>query len=172
VTREPQAVPPQAAEPHVAQSRAAELRAAPPRIAVLADDLIWATRLADGVRRAGGEPVPVRSAAALDGVLASAAGCVVDLTARAYDGLACLGAATGAGVPAIAVGQHDDTESRRAALKAGASRVYAYRALFEHGDRELGAWIGGLVKSTTTGAVKGAAKSTTRDTVRSMEEPA
>ena len=35
-----------------------------PRVAVLADDLIWATRLVDGVRRAGGEPVPVRTAAA------------------------------------------------------------------------------------------------------------
>ncbi len=119
-------------------------RPAPPRIAVLADDLIWATRLVDGVRRAGGEPVPVRSAAVLAGVLASASGCVVDLTARAYDGLACLGAAAAAGVPAIAVGQHDDAGIRRAARAAGASRVYAYRTLFEHGDRELGAWVGGL----------------------------
>jgi len=118
--------------------------AAPPRIAVLADDLIWATRLADGVRRSGGAPVPVRSAAALDGVLASVGGCIVDLTARAYDPLACLVAATAAGVPAIAVGQHDDQAIRRGARTAGASRVYAYRALFEHGDRELGAWIGGL----------------------------
>lgn len=118
--------------------------AAPPRVAVLADDLIWATRLVDGVRRAGGEPVPVRSATALDGVLQSVAGCLVDLTARAYDGLACLAAATAAGVPAIAVGQHDDTELRRAARTAGAGRVYAYRALFEHGDRDLGAWVGGL----------------------------
>jgi hypothetical protein len=118
--------------------------AAPPRIAVLADDLIWATRLADGVRRSGSAAVPVRSAAALDGVLASVAGCIVDLTARAYDPLACLVAATAAGVPAIAVGQHDDAQIRRAARTAGASRVHAYRTLFEHGDRELGAWIGGL----------------------------
>jgi len=118
--------------------------AAVPRIAVLADDLIWATRLADGVRRSGGEPVPVRSAAALDGVLAAVAGCVVDLTARAYDPLACLRVATAAGVAAIAVGQHDDAEVRRGAREAGARRVYAYRTLFEHGDRELGAWIGGL----------------------------
>ena len=118
--------------------------AAVPRIAVLADDLIWATRLADGVRRSGGEPVPVRSAGALDGVLASVAGCIVDLTARAYDGLACLAVATAAGVPAIAVGRHDDQAIRRAARTAGAGRVHAYRNLFEHGDRELGAWIGGL----------------------------
>ena len=120
----------------------------PPRIAVLADDLIWATRLADGIRRSGGEPVPVRSAPALAGVLASVSGCLVDLTARAYDGLTCLRTAAAAGVPAIAVGQHDDADARRAARAAGADRVYAYRTLFEHGDRELGAWIGNLSAGT------------------------
>ena len=122
----------------------AGLDTAPRRIAILADDLIWATRLADVVRRAGAEPVPVRTAAGLDRVLGSVSGCVVDLTARAYDGLACLAVATACGVPAIAVGQHDDVEMRRAGRVAGAARVYAYRTLFEHGDRELGAWIGDL----------------------------
>jgi hypothetical protein len=121
---------------------------APPRIAILADDLIWATRLADAVRRAGGEPVPVRTDTGLNRVLGSIYGCVVDLTARAYDGLACLAVATASGVPAIAVGQHDDVEMRRAARAAGAARVYAYRALFEHGDRELGTWIAGLPAGT------------------------
>ena len=115
-----------------------------PRIAVLADDLIWSTRLADGVRRAGGEPVPARSAPAFDLALQGAAGCIVDLTARAYDGLAALRVAGGAGVSAVAVGQHDDADLRRAAREAGAARVYAYRALFERGDRELGAWIADL----------------------------
>jgi hypothetical protein len=117
---------------------------APPRIAVLADDLIWATRLVDGVRRAGAEPVPVRSAAAFEAALPSVDGALVDLTARAYDGLACLRSAAGAGLPAVAVGQHDDAPLRRSAREAGADRVYAYRALFEHGDRELGAWVAGL----------------------------
>jgi hypothetical protein len=115
-----------------------------PRVAVLADDLIWSTRLADGVRRAGGEPVPARSTEALDHALDDAAGCIVDLTARAYDGLAALRAAGAAGVSTVAVGQHDDADLRRAAREAGAFRVYAYRTLFEHGDRELGAWIAGL----------------------------
>jgi hypothetical protein len=115
-----------------------------PRVAILADDLIWSTRLADGVRRAGGEPVPARSAAAFDLALPGAAGCIVDLTARAYDGVAALRAAGRGGVPAVAVGQHDDADLRRAAREAGATRVYAYRTLFEHGDRELGAWIAGL----------------------------
>jgi hypothetical protein len=112
-----------------------------PRVVVLADDLIWATRLVDGVRRAGGDPVPARTAPAFATALEGADGALVDLTARAYDGLAALAAASVAGVPAIAVGQHDDVHARRAAKAAGARRVYAYRALFEHGDRELGAWL-------------------------------
>jgi hypothetical protein len=119
-----------------------------PRIAILADDLIWATRLADGIRRTGAEPVPVRSSASLEGALVGAAGCVVDLTARGYDGLAALGTAAAAGVPAIAVGQHDDIELRRAARAAGAAHVFAYRALFEHGDRDLGAWVASLRSPT------------------------
>ena len=117
---------------------------AAPRIVILADDLIWATRLADGVRRAGGVPVPVRSTTGLAAALAGVAGCVVDLTARAYDGVGALGIAAAAGVSTIAVGQHDDADLRRDARIAGATRVYAYRSLFEHGDRELGAWIAGL----------------------------
>ena len=112
-----------------------------PRVVVLADDLIWATRLGDGLRRAGGAPVPARTAAAFAAALPGADGALVDLTARAYDGLAALEAASLAGVPAIAVGQHDAAPLRTAAKKAGATRVYAYRALFEHGDRELGAWL-------------------------------
>lgn len=119
-----------------------------PRIVVLADDLIWATRLADAVRRSGGDPVPARSAAALEAALAGAAGCLVDLTARGYDGLAALRLAAASGVPVVAVGQHDDADLRRAARSAGAARVYAYRSLFEHGDRELGAWIGRLGTGT------------------------
>ena len=125
-----------------------------PRVAIVADDLIWATRLVDGVRAAGATPVPVRTAAALQDALAGADGCVVDLTARAYDGIAALRSATAARVPAIAVGQHDDVSTRRAAREAGASRVYAYRALFEHGDRELGAWVQAL-SSTEAGTPAG-----------------
>ena len=114
------------------------------RIAVLADDLIWATRLVDGVRRAGGEPVAVRSLAALRAALPGVGGTLVDLTARAYDGIEAIAVASGAGVLAIAVGQHDDADARRAAMAAGAARVYAYRALFEHGDRVLTAWVASL----------------------------
>jgi hypothetical protein len=112
-----------------------------PRVAILADDLIWSGRLVDGVRRVGGSPVPVRAPGPFTELLPAVRGCVVDLTSRAYDGVAAVAAAAGAGVPVIAVGQHDDAPLRRAAREAGAARVYAYRTLFEHPDRELGAWV-------------------------------
>jgi len=115
-----------------------------PRVAIVADDLIWATRLADAVRHAGGVPVPVRSAAALDAAVHGAAGAIVDLTSRAYDGLAAVTTVTTAGVPVIAVGQHDDVALWRSARDAGATKVYAYRVLFERGDRELAAWVASL----------------------------
>lgn len=115
-----------------------------PRVAVLADDLIWATRLAEIVRRAGGEPVRLTSSALLRAALSTLDGCIVDLTARSYDGLACVVTAASAHVPTVAVGQHDDIDGRRAARDAGAAKVYAYRLLFEHGDRELGGWVAAL----------------------------
>lgn len=124
----------------------ADAGAAPPlpRVAVVADDLIWATRLAGIVRAAGGEPLPVRGEAALEAALVASDGCLVDLTARLYDGIACLRASASAGVPAVAVGQHDDAATRRSAREAGASRVWAYRALFERGAIELAPWIASL----------------------------
>jgi hypothetical protein len=115
-----------------------------PRVAILADDLIWSGRLVDGVRRAGGSPLPVRAPGPFMDLLGAVGGCVVDLTSRAYDGVAAVTMAARAGVPVIAVGQHDDARLRRAARAAGAARVYAYRTLFEHPDRELGAWIASL----------------------------
>ena len=115
-----------------------------PRVAVLADDLIWAMRLAEIVRRAGGEPVRLASAALLRAALSTLDGCVVDLTARSYNGVACVMIAASAHVPTVAVGQHDDPDERRAARDAGAAKVYAYRTLFEHGDRDLGGWVTAL----------------------------
>jgi hypothetical protein len=119
----------------------------PPRIAIVADDLIWGTRLADAVRRLGAEPLPVRREAAVEGALAGAAGAIVDMTARAYDPLAVLRAAAAHAVPAIAVAPHDDLALRRAAKAAGASRVHPYRVLFERGERELTAWLATLART-------------------------
>jgi hypothetical protein len=104
---------------------------------ILADDLIWASRLADAVTAAGATPQRIRRLEDLAG--ASLA--VVDLTARAYDGVAAIRAAHAAGARVAAVGQHDDAALRRAALDAGAERVFTYRALFEGGAKLLGTWL-------------------------------
>ena len=113
---------------------------APPTVLVLADDLIWATRLVDAVTAAGGAP---RRARRLDGIEGSGAShAIVDLTARAYDGVAAVRIVAGTGARVVAVGQHDDAALRTAALEAGAERVYTYRALFEDGPRSIARWLG------------------------------
>jgi hypothetical protein len=118
-------------------------------VAILADDLIWATRLADAIRAAGATPRIVRRLADLETLIGSASGpatasdVIIDLTARAYDGVAAVRLASRAGARVVAVGQHDDAALRRAATEAGASRVFTYRALFEDGPRLLGRWLAG-----------------------------
>lgn len=113
------------------------------RVAILADDLIWATRLGDALAAAGASPLRTRRQADLEALIArgDASRVVVDLTARAYDGVAAVEAAARAGARVIAVGQHDDVELRRRALAAGAEKVFAYRALFEAGPSKLRAWL-------------------------------
>jgi len=113
-------------------------------VVVLADDLIWASRLEDVVSLAGGAPRRARRVADVEAILASLGGSavvVIDLTARAYDGLAAIRSATEVGARVIGIGQHDDLELRRAAIEAGAERVFTYRAMFEDGPRLLGAWL-------------------------------
>jgi hypothetical protein len=121
------------------------------RVIVLADDLIWATRLVGQLRTVGAGPVRVGSADAFAAALAVAppspeggpAGyAVVDLTARSYDGLAAVRTAVAAGFHVLCVGQHDDHEQRRAARAAGAEQVLAYRKLFENGHAVLATWLG------------------------------
>jgi DNA-binding response OmpR family regulator len=87
--------------------------------------------------------VPARSLAEFEALLPDVERAIVDLTARAYDGIAGIAAAAGAGRPVLAVGQHDDREARRRALAAGADRVLAYRRMFEDGPRLVGAWLAG-----------------------------
>ena len=125
-----------------------------PRVLVLASDLIWASRLAAQLRAVGAEPEIVRGASEMAARLAAGglatgglaagglAGAVVDLTARAYDGVAAVGEVAVSGLPVLAVGQHDDAELRRRAVAAGASRVLSYRAMFERGPAILADWLG------------------------------
>jgi DNA-binding NarL/FixJ family response regulator len=112
---------------------------AAPIVLVLADDLIWATRLSDAVTAAGGRPHRARKLDGLAGIGATHA--IVDLTARAYDGVTAVREAVGTGARVVAVGQHDDAALRRAAMEAGAERVFTYRALFEDGPRSMARWL-------------------------------
>ena len=66
---------------------------------------------------------------------------IIDLTARAYDGVEAIRGAAATGARVVAVGQHDDVALRKAALAAGAERVFTYRALFEDGPRTLATWL-------------------------------
>lgn len=108
---------------------------------VLAQDLIWADRLARAVAAADAAAIPVGSLARAEAGLADADAVIVDLTALAYDGVAAIARAHAAGLPVLAVGQHDDLDLRKRALAAGADRVVAYRKLFEDGPATIGAWL-------------------------------
>ncbi len=114
--------------------------AEPVRVVVVADDLIWATRLAEAVRAAGAVPVRVRRLEDLFAALDGAGHVVVDLTARGYDGRRVVAEAA-ARARVLAVGQHDDLELRKAALAAGAELILAYRKLAEDGPATLRAWL-------------------------------
>ena len=113
-------------------------------VAILADDLIWATRLSDTVRAAGRRPKTLRGLEGLRDLLAEAPrgpAVVIDLTARAYHGVEAIRLAHELQARVVAVGQHDDSALRKAAIDAGAERVFTYRALFEDGQRLLGRWL-------------------------------
>ena len=110
-------------------------------VLILADDLIWSTRLAGHARAAGAEPTTVRDARSFAAGLAGADAAIVDLTSRAYDGLAAIAAARDVGIAVLAVGQHDDHARRRDALAVGADRVLAYRKLFDDGPATIRRWL-------------------------------
>lgn len=116
---------------------------------VLADDLMWSTRIVDAIRRAGGRAVPLGTDAELDIALEaqgledepSLGGAIVDVAARRFDAVAAIGRIRAAHLPVIAVAQHDDQLTRRRALEAGASRVFSYRKFFEDGTRLVEGWL-------------------------------
>jgi DNA-binding response OmpR family regulator len=111
------------------------------RVLVLADDLIWSTRLVAQVQAAGADAAPVRTLAAMSQALPAAGAVIVDLTARAYDGIVAVRKAADAGRRVLAVGQHDDVDLRRRALDAGAERVLPYRKVFDDGPSTLSTWL-------------------------------
>jgi DNA-binding NarL/FixJ family response regulator len=84
--------------------------------------------------------VAVRSLPALEAVLPDVDGVVIDLTARAYDGIEAAEVARAAQVRVLAVGQHDDVELRRRALAAGATFA-PYRRMTGDGADLIDHWM-------------------------------
>jgi DNA-binding NarL/FixJ family response regulator len=130
-------------------------QAAAPGVLLVADDLIWATRLAGQLRTIGARPTRIGSLELLTARLEQgpASHVIVDLTARSYDGIAAVEAATAAGARVLCVGQHDDPDLRRRARAAGAERALSYRTLFEAGHATLAGWLGVPVPAPASLAV-------------------
>jgi DNA-binding NarL/FixJ family response regulator len=117
-------------------------------VGVLADDLIWSTRLVALVEGGGGVPRRMRRTSELETALADGLELViVDLTALAYDGIDAVRLAAESGARVLAVGQHDDADVRRRALAAGAERVVPYRTLSDRGAATVEAWLATPVRS-------------------------
>ena len=113
-----------------------------PRLLVLADDLIWATRLEGQGRTLGADVQRFTTTEPLMTALAAEPATPADLvaidaTARAYDAEAAVRAVAATGARVLALVQHDDPEGRASLVAAGAMRAMPYRALFERGHAIL-----------------------------------
>jgi len=113
-----------------------------PRLLVLADDLIWATRLEGQGRTLGADVQRFTTSAPLLAALAAHPATsndlvAIDATARAYDAEAAVRAVASTGARVLALVQHDDPEGRASLVAAGAERAMPYRALFERGHAIL-----------------------------------
>lgn len=112
-----------------------------PGLYILADDLIWATRLAGQGRTLGAAVVTLNGISDLEalvarGPLSEHDLIAIDTTARGFDPAAAVRAAASVG-RTLALAQHDDPALRATLLEAGALRVMPYRALFERGHAIL-----------------------------------
>lgn len=128
-------------------------------VAVLADDLIWASRLVAAVERTGAQAARLSTEDQLETVLLAAEeaepvpddslavrpprllGVIVDLGGRRYDGTAAVARAVAARQRVIAVAQHEDQATRKRALEAGALRVFSYNKLFTDGPQVIERWL-------------------------------
>ena len=109
-----------------------------PRLLVLANDLIWATRLEGQGRTLGADVQRFTTTEPLIAALAAHPATPTDLvaidaTARAYNAEAAVRAVAATGARVLALVQHEDPEGRASLIAAGAARAMPYRALFERG---------------------------------------
>ncbi|MEY3683744.1 MAG: hypothetical protein RIS62_454 [Chloroflexota bacterium] len=131
-----------------------------PRLLVLADDLIWATRLEGQGRTLGAEvqrftaPAPLLAALAAQPATPSDL-VAIDATTRAYDAESAVREASAAGIRVLALVQHDDPEGRASLIAAGALRAMPYRALFERGHAILAGLLDLPVPPATSPAATG-----------------
>jgi hypothetical protein len=112
-----------------------------PHLYILADDLIWATRLAGQGRTLGAQATTLKGVVELRDLIAHGAIgtrdlIAIDTTTRAEDPIVLVREAAVAG-RVLALVQHDDPALRAAALEAGALHAMPYRALFERGHAIL-----------------------------------
>jgi CheY-like chemotaxis protein len=128
-----------------------------PLIAVVADDLIWASRLVAAVQQAGATSVRMGTDADVELAFEAVTlmepdpsdpdapsrlvGAIIDLFGHRYDGVEAVRLATAAGLPVVAVAQHDDMETRKLALDAGALRVFSYAKFFQDGPSLVKRWF-------------------------------
>ena len=109
-----------------------------PTVLVLADDLIWASRLSAAAERSGAN---VRRASAPPPDLAAATNAIVDLGGRRYDGVTAVSELTLAGASVAAVCNHEDVALRKRALEAGASHVWSYNRFHREGPTLIERWM-------------------------------
>ena len=131
-----------------------------PRLLVLADDLIWATRLEGQGRTLGAEVQRFTTPAKLLAVLAThpatpADLVAIDATAHAYDAEVAVREVCATGARILALVQHDDPEGRASLIAAGAVRAMPYRALFERGHAILAGLLDLPVPPATSPATTG-----------------
>ena len=131
-----------------------------PRLLVLADDLIWATRLEGQGRTLGADVQRFTTPAPLFALLAAHPATPTDLvaidaTARAYDAEGAVREASATGVRVLALVQHDDPAGRASLIAAGAVRAMPYRALFERGHAILAGLLDLPVPPATSPATTG-----------------
>jgi DNA-binding response OmpR family regulator len=118
-------------------------------VVVLADDLMWSTRIAEAVRRAGGTALRLADDTELRIALeahelaeqATLSGAIVDMAGRRFDAVEAIASLRSAQLPVLAVAQHDDQVTRRRALAAGASRVFSYQKFFTDGPHLVEGWL-------------------------------
>ncbi len=69
------------------------------------------------------------------------AGAIVDTALVTAEPITVIAALAAAGLPVLAVADHDDVALRKRALAAGAGKVLAYRKLHEDGPAVVAAWL-------------------------------